>query len=155
VWVFALSVLASLLAAEIYMTAPLLAKWLVRWHARRLPSDLAERMLEEMTADLESYPGHLGKLLFAVGLLAGGGANALRRAHRERPVPKSYTLRAEPGVFRIESTATLFPPKVIVRAGVATSAGASSVTGVSASLKTTLDPVQSNSASSRDTKSEP
>lgn len=63
-----LSVLASVAAAEIWAWLPALAARLVRFHASRLPRDLALRCQEEWAAVLDSLPGNLAKLAFALDL---------------------------------------------------------------------------------------
>lgn len=64
-------VLGSIMAAEIYMWLPALANWLVRYRAAKLERSLSERMVEEWTGELAFIAGHVGKIIFAVGLFVG------------------------------------------------------------------------------------
>ena len=64
------AVLIPLLVNEAGDIAPSLARWLLRWGARRIgPADQAERYEEEWLADLERVPGKLIKLIHACGIL--------------------------------------------------------------------------------------
>lgn len=63
-----LSIIVSVIAAEVWAWLPALADRLVRFHASRLPGDLRTRCEEEWAAALDSIAGHLGKLMFAADL---------------------------------------------------------------------------------------
>jgi hypothetical protein len=58
---------ASLLAAEVYVYADPVARWIVGKAAKRLPADDRDRRHEEWLADLYDMPGAVGKLLWALG----------------------------------------------------------------------------------------
>jgi uncharacterized RDD family membrane protein YckC len=62
--VLALAIVAAVLLA----LAPTLAEVLVRFRARRLPSALSERLLEEWLAEVHSVESRFGKLTFAGAL---------------------------------------------------------------------------------------
>jgi hypothetical protein len=57
----------SLLAAEVYVHADPVARWIVRKAAKRLPADDRDRRHEEWLADLSDMPGAVEKLLWALG----------------------------------------------------------------------------------------
>lgn len=78
-----LGIVASVIAAEVYMWLPALASWMVRYAASRLPR-MSDRYREEWTADLADIPGHVMKILYAVDLLVG-----LPRLRSELPRQKS------------------------------------------------------------------
>lgn len=61
-------IVASLLAAEVYSWFPAIAEKLLRFHASKLPTELAERFLEEWKAELANTPGNIWKFLFALDL---------------------------------------------------------------------------------------
>ena len=88
----------GLLVADLHLSLPAIARFVVRWRASRLPPPLAERMTEEWLAEIDATPSNLLKLWFALGLFRGIGD--LIRADRERPAkepPRTIVLRAEPG----------------------------------------------------------
>jgi hypothetical protein len=65
------AVLVPLLVSEAGDLAPSLARWLLRWGARRIgQADKARRYEEEWLADLERVPGKVTKLAHACGVLA-------------------------------------------------------------------------------------
>jgi GAF domain len=65
------AVLVPLIVSEAGDLAPSLARWLLRWGARRIgQADKARRYEEEWLADLERVPGKLTKLAHACGVLA-------------------------------------------------------------------------------------
>lgn len=61
-------ILGRLLSEEIAALFPYLTQKLIRYHVSKLPSELADRMLEEWTANLQIIPGNIGKLFFALDL---------------------------------------------------------------------------------------
>jgi CRP/FNR family cyclic AMP-dependent transcriptional regulator len=68
---FLLAVFVPLLVSEAGDLAPSLARWLIRWGARRVGQvDEAGRYEEEWLADLERVPGKVTKLAHACGVLA-------------------------------------------------------------------------------------
>lgn len=68
---FLLAVFVPLLVSEAGDLAPSLARWLIRWGARRVgQADQARRYEEEWLADLERVPGKVTKLAHACGVLA-------------------------------------------------------------------------------------
>jgi hypothetical protein len=65
------AVLVPLIVSEAGDLAPSLARWLLRWGARRIgEADKARRYEEEWLADLERVPGQVTKLAHACGVLA-------------------------------------------------------------------------------------
>jgi hypothetical protein len=73
----------SLVAAEIYVHAERIARWLTKKAVARLPPEDRERRLEEWTADLEDMPGAVTKLSWAVGChWAATAANLRKRPPR-------------------------------------------------------------------------
>jgi hypothetical protein len=64
-----LGTIASLVAAEIHITAPKLAFWITACAILRLPKDNRERAREEWFADINEWPGNLAKLSRALGFL--------------------------------------------------------------------------------------
>jgi len=64
----AIGIVASLLAAEVYSWLPDIAERLLRFHSSRVPTELADRLLEEWMAELGDTAGNIGKLLFALDL---------------------------------------------------------------------------------------
>jgi hypothetical protein len=65
------AVLVPLLVSEAAELAPSVARWLLRWGARRIgPADKARRYEEEWLADLERVPGKVTKLAHACSVLA-------------------------------------------------------------------------------------
>jgi hypothetical protein len=65
------AVLVPVLVSEAGDLAPSLARWLLRWGARRIgQADKARRYEEEWLADLERVPGKVTKLAHACGVLA-------------------------------------------------------------------------------------
>jgi hypothetical protein len=64
-------IVGSLLAAEFYSCAPVLARRIIDRAAQRLPEGERERYAEEWLADLEAFPGNLWKLKYAVGCFYG------------------------------------------------------------------------------------
>jgi GAF domain len=84
------AVLTPLVVREAGDHARPLARWLLRWGARRIGrADQAERYEEEWLADLERIPGGLTKLAFACGVVAWSvprlRAQFRRGRHRVRP----------------------------------------------------------------------
>ena len=76
---------ASLLAAEVYVYADPVARWIVGKAAKRLPADDRDRRHEEWLADLNDMPGAVGKLLWALGChwaAAVTNVRAWRAAHQ-------------------------------------------------------------------------
>lgn len=68
---FLLAVVVPLLVGEAADLAPSLARWLLRWGARRIgPADQASRYEEEWLADLDRVPGKATKLAHACGVVA-------------------------------------------------------------------------------------
>lgn len=63
------AVVLPLVLAEAYAWCPQWADALLRWHARRLPSPISERLLEEWRGVAAEFPGGLSKLVFALDLL--------------------------------------------------------------------------------------
>lgn len=61
-----LGIVGNLIAAELYVHADPIARWIVSRSVTRLPADERERRLEEWLADLNDRPG-LGKLAWALG----------------------------------------------------------------------------------------
>jgi GAF domain-containing protein len=79
------AVLVPLLVNEVGDLAPLLARCLLRWGARRIGrADQAQRYEEEWLADLERVPGKLTKLVHACGVVARSVPH-LRVQFRRRP----------------------------------------------------------------------
>jgi lipopolysaccharide/colanic/teichoic acid biosynthesis glycosyltransferase len=64
-------VLIGLVSAEMYESLPRLANKLLRYHAKRLPEELSDRLLEEWQATLTDLPGHLSQFIFALDLFRG------------------------------------------------------------------------------------
>lgn len=65
------ALLVPLLVSEAGDLAPSLARWLLRWGARRIgQSDQTQRYEEEWLADLERVPGKVTKLAHACGVVA-------------------------------------------------------------------------------------
>jgi ABC-type uncharacterized transport system fused permease/ATPase subunit len=58
----------ALLFLVLLVLAPTLAAWLLRFRARRLPSALSERLLEEWLAEVHAFEHRFRKLTFAVAL---------------------------------------------------------------------------------------
>lgn len=88
----------GLLVADLHLSLPAIARFVVRWRVSRLRPDLAERMREEWLAEIDACPSHLLKFWFALGLVRGIGD--LIRADREQPkkeAPLNVVLRAEQG----------------------------------------------------------
>ena len=102
-----LGIVASVIAAEVYMWLPALALWIVRCTASRLPR-MSDRYREEWTADLADIPGHVMKLLYAVDLLVG-----LPRLRRELPKAKSTNVMVE--LRGVSATASIGPVRAEVR----------------------------------------
>ena len=107
-----LGVLASVIATEFYGSLPLVSRWLVLYHASKLPDELAERQRKEWLAELAAQPSHFFQIYYAVGLFRG--IDELVRVHRE-----------------YEDT-TIRPPilEINVHEAVAVSAGVATVRGV-------------------------
>ena len=101
------AVLLSLLATEVEKWLPWVSAWLIRYEASKLPR-LSERMRELWLADLDEFPGNVAKLAYAVSLV-------LRHFSIVSALPADEVEDLEP---------------VIVSA-VGTSAGSSTVIGVS------------------------
>jgi hypothetical protein len=80
-----IGVAGSLVAAELWARADLMAQWLVRGAVRRLPRNKRERRLEEWLADLHDVPSAFGKLSWAIGChWAATVANGLRATAQKR-----------------------------------------------------------------------
>jgi hypothetical protein len=79
------AVLIPLAVNEMGDLAPSLARWLLRWGAKRIGrADQAERYEEEWLADLERVPGKLTKLMRACSILVWS-VPPLRAQFRKRP----------------------------------------------------------------------
>jgi hypothetical protein len=73
---------ASLLAAEVYVYADPVARWIVGKAAKRLLADDRDRRHEEWLADLNDMPGAVGKLLWALGCHWAATVTNVRRSWR-------------------------------------------------------------------------
>jgi lipopolysaccharide/colanic/teichoic acid biosynthesis glycosyltransferase len=80
-----LGILASVVAAEVYMWLPMLAKVLIRLNTRRLPEELHVRSEEEWTANLQDIPGNIAKLGVAADL--AWAVPRLRHEHEFPAIP--------------------------------------------------------------------
>src|SRR5438105_10937713 len=68
-----LGIATSLIATELYAFLPRITDWLLRFHARRLPSALSTRMLEEWRALVLDTPGRITAFLRALDLFRATG----------------------------------------------------------------------------------
>jgi hypothetical protein len=75
-------VLVNLIVSDIHLGVPVLARWLIRRHARKLPPEMRERYEPEWLAEIEAIPMHLLKMTYALGLFTG--ITDLVRAHGEK-----------------------------------------------------------------------
>ena len=66
--IFVAALAIALVAALLLVLAPTLSEFLLRFRARRLPSALSERLLEEWLAEVRAVEDRFGKLTFAVAL---------------------------------------------------------------------------------------
>jgi hypothetical protein len=94
----------SLLAAEVYVHAEPVARWLIRKAAARVPERDRERRQEEWLADLNDMPGAVQKLLWGVGChwaatVANGASRSKERLPEEQP-PQSGDSLAQAHRFR-------------------------------------------------------
>jgi lipopolysaccharide/colanic/teichoic acid biosynthesis glycosyltransferase len=64
-----LSIVLSVIAAELVSLFPALGDWIVRLSARRLPPSVRDRYTEEWKAHLAALPGGLSKLVCALGTI--------------------------------------------------------------------------------------
>jgi hypothetical protein len=95
----------SLLAAEAYVHADPLARWIVRMAVTRLPADEQERSLEAWLADLNDMPGSIRKLLWAIGCHRAATVTNVRAWRAVHPV----TLRS--AINRWNARATEMKPR--------------------------------------------
>lgn len=85
-----IALLIGFLGSELYACFHVLAKWLVRHHASKLPPGFRERMEEEWLAALEEFPSHIWKLKFALELFVDRAD--LLQAHREKKTSDDVTV---------------------------------------------------------------
>jgi hypothetical protein len=81
-------VIGTLITEQTKVSTPIVASWIARRAARRLPQDLRVELEEEWLAVLENTPGPLLKLKTAVGFYCAIGrllADQLRDQPRENP----------------------------------------------------------------------
>jgi hypothetical protein len=80
-----IGIAASLIASEMTDFTPLIARWLVRWAARRWSTDAddANSYGEEWQRVIEDRPGKVLKVATALGLTSGALARSVSRTARE------------------------------------------------------------------------
>lgn len=71
-----IGVVCSVIAAEVYAYAPLIAEYLLRRAATKIPEDQRDRYLAEWRAHAADLPGSLAKLYHGLGCLFGARAVA-------------------------------------------------------------------------------
>lgn len=86
-------------------SATLLATWLVRFRARRLPDDLSERLSEEWRAELSAIGTPWGKLFFALTLALTRSKTLIAAANGDEPLDEAAIAAAVNG--RVYSTLSL------------------------------------------------
>jgi hypothetical protein len=82
-----IGILICFVADEFLQWSPIVAKWLVRKNARRLPTEeLQERYKEEWLAHINDIPGRLSKLFFAAGIIrAAFVVKGMSKEHGKTP----------------------------------------------------------------------
>ena len=83
----------SLLAAEVYVHAGPLARWIVGKAIARLPAEERERRGEEWLADFEDMPGAIEKLSWAIGCHRAATITNWRAWRAAHPHPVLSTLK--------------------------------------------------------------
>jgi hypothetical protein len=70
IWVVISAILIPLIISEFSEVSPWMAKRLLAWGARRMPTtSLAERYQEEWLAGIDEFPGRITKLAKAIGIV--------------------------------------------------------------------------------------
>jgi hypothetical protein len=104
-----LSVLTSLAAAEIYDRGPFIARWLIKFAARRMPRASQQWYEEEWLAHAAECPGKIGQIVHAVGCVIASSRRRVRLSRDQSiKLVKAFSLayiwsvrRAFPDGYRV------------------------------------------------------